>query len=615
MDDRRALIAVVLIFLVLLTFNIYQSQQRRKQAAEEPEGTVATEVTEEPGAPSGATEPVRESATPEAAAPEQVPGVSEEERPTEEGPEVVTRIEAPLWSAALSSRGAVVLSWRLKAYRAASGDTVDLVAPESRGLGVRVRYGAIDLDTADRVFESEAPKEIVLREGSGPATVRYRLAGADGIEVLREYTFYPDSYSFDLAVDVRGVTGPAATRELWVGWPGVPATEAKESAKDLASVSMVDGRQTRTDAGRVRREPSLRIGEIAWATSQSRYFMTALVPASPFTAVEAFGEPDASFVGFRAAEPIPEGGGAVRLTAYAGPQDYRLLEQVDPSLARAIDMGWRLTRPLSALVLRAMVWAHGLIPNYGLIIIIFSVLTKLLFYRLTHKSFTEMKRMQDLQPRLEDLKKKYANNKEELARAQMNLYKEAGVNPLGSCLPMLLQMPVFVALFQVLRTTIELRGAPFVLWITDLSQPDTIATIAGFPLHVLPLLMGVGMLVQQQFSSRDPSQAMMGKLMPIVFTALFYNFASGLVLYWLVNTVLSVAQQYYIHRGPSAAVESSVGAAAPTGVPGNPQASSVTAAPEFIEDAEVVEDPARAPGQGPSRKKGGGKRRKKRKRR
>jgi YidC/Oxa1 family membrane protein insertase len=178
---------------------------------------------------------------------------------------------------------------------------------------------------------------------------------------------------------------------------------------------------------------------------------------------------------------------------------------------------------------------------------------------------------------------------------------------------MLLQMPVFIALFQVLRTTIELRGAPFALWITDLSLPDTVATIGGFPIHVLPLLMGAGMLLQQQFSSRDPSQAMMGKLMPIVFTALFYSFASGLVLYWLVNTVLSVAQQYYIHRGPSTADERSRGAAAPAGVASDPSASSTTAAPQFIEDAQVVDDPP--PAATPRGKKRGGKRRKKRKKR
>lgn len=614
MDQRRALVAVVLVFVVLLAFNLYQSQQMRRLAEEEALEPAATPVVEDAATGGSEAEPIEEGAAAVDA------DASESERHAAVAPsaatidEVVTTIEAPLWTATLSSRGGAIVSWRLAGYQAASGEPVELVPEGVSALSLRVRYGASDIETAERVFEYDGPVSVLLDEGSEPLTIHYRLADGSGVEVARTYTFYPDRYSFDVAVSVSGGEGPAATREAWIGWPGVTATEAKEGPKDLASVAMIGGRPARIDAGKVRGEPVLRVGEITWATSQSRYFMTALVPVTPFTAVEASGEPEATFAGFRAATPIPEGGGTIRLSAFAGPQDYRLVSDVEPTLERAIDMGWRLTRPLSVLVLKALVWAHGLVPNYGVIIILFSVLTKLLFYRLTHKSFTEMKRMQDLQPRLEELKKKHANNKEELARAQMNLYKEAGVNPLGSCFPMLLQMPVFIALFQVLRTTIELRGAPFALWITDLSQPDTIAMIAGFPIHILPLLMGAGMLVQQQFSSRDPNQAMMGKLMPIVFTALFYNFASGLVLYWLVNTVLSVAQQYYIHRGPSTAAEPSPDAAAPASVPSNPLASSTTAAPEFIEDAQVVEDPVPATAN-PRRKKGGGKRRKRRKKR
>jgi YidC/Oxa1 family membrane protein insertase len=254
-------------------------------------------------------------------------------------------------------------------------------------------------------------------------------------------------------------------------------------------------------------------------------------------------------------------------------------------------MGWSFTRPLSVLLLKALVWGHNYIPNYGIVIILISILTKLLFYRLTHKSFTEMKRMQDVQPKLNALKEQFGDNKEAMAKAQMELYKKEGVNPLGSCLPMILQMPVFIALFQVLRTTIELRGAPFMLWMTDLSQPDTIAAIAGFPIHVLPLLMGLGMLMQQKFTTSDPSQAAMTKMMPILFTALFYSFASGLVIYWLVNTILSIGQQYYIHRSPSAALEVSPDAAAPEGVRETAPAS-VTATQRF-EDAEVVDETGR----------------------
>jgi YidC/Oxa1 family membrane protein insertase len=218
--------------------------------------------------------------------------------------------------------------------------------------------------------------------------------------------------------------------------------------------------------------------------------------------------------------------------------------------------------------------------------------------------------MQDLQPKLAELKEKHKDKKEQFAKAQMELYKKEKVNPLGSCLPMLLQMPVFIVLYQVLRTTIELRGAPFALWITDLSQPELLYQLGPLPIRLLPLLMGVGMFVQQRLSTtKDPSQALVGNMMPILFTFLFYNIASGLVLYWLVNTVLSVAQQYYIHRGLAAAEVKSGDAAAPESVPGRPFTSSATASPQFVQDSVPAagSDPApRGQGQGRS-----GRRRKK----
>jgi YidC/Oxa1 family membrane protein insertase len=315
-------------------------------------------------------------------------------------------------------------------------------------------------------------------------------------------------------------------------------------------------------------------------------------------------------VGFRAALPIEGESASQVFTVFAGPQDYTRVSSLGIGLERAIYLGYPWVRPLSVIMLRALVWVYRYIPNYGVVIILFSILTKLLFYRLTHKSFTEMKRMQDVQPKLNALKEKFGDDKEALAKAQMELYKKEGVNPLGSCLPMILQMPVFFALFQVLRTTIELRGAPFMLWITDLSQPDTIAAIAGFPIHVLPLLMGLAMLAQQRFTTTDPSQAGIGKMMPILFTALFYSFSSGLVVYWLVNTILSVGQQYYIHRGPAAS-DVSTDAAAPDGVR-NGAPASVTAVPEF-EEAEIVEDDIDAgpPAQKKRPKRRGGRRRKK----
>ena len=188
--------------------------------------------------------------------------------------------------------------------------------------------------------------------------------------------------------------------------------------------------------------------------------------------------------------------------------------------------------------------------------------TKVLFYRLTHKSFKSMAEMQALQPRLTALKEKYKDDKKKLSEETMKAYKEGGVNPIGGCLPMVLQMPVFLALFNVLRSTIEVRQAPFIGWITDLSQPDVLFTMpfalpfVGANVSVLPIVMGASMLVQSKIGgsiagpggAAGQPKAMM-YMMPIVFTVLFYNMPSGLVLYWIVNTVLSVAQQWYINKG------------------------------------------------------------------
>jgi YidC/Oxa1 family membrane protein insertase len=195
------------------------------------------------------------------------------------------------------------------------------------------------------------------------------------------------------------------------------------------------------------------------------------------------------------------------------------------------------------------------------IIIIVSALTKLLFYRLTHKSFKAMKDMQRIQPKLKEIQEKYKGDRDRQNKEVMKLYKEAGVNPLGGCLPLLLQMPVFIALYNVLSNTIELRRAPFVGWINDLSVPDTLfrwkasLPFIGSEFHLLPILMGGAMLYQSKLGGSPTGDGvpqaqtkMMTYLMPVIFTIFFYGMPSGLVLYWLVNNVLSIVQQYFVQK-------------------------------------------------------------------
>ncbi len=624
MEDKRPLLAIVLILVIFLGFSYYNSWHARRAAELELATDVGLSETaavleqDEAGQTGGEAETGTE-ASPEGRGTEEpstgggVPADVGTPTQTVNVPEEITTVETSLWVAQISNRGGTIVSWELRNYKNADGELVNLVPEGSGALGTEIKYGAERIDTSSMMFEG--PGETVLQpRGEGSySMIGFHAETEEGLRITRQYTFYPDSYSFELFLSVMGLDKPAAEREMVISWPGVFPTEIKEDTRyDRASVVMVDGKAVRENLGKLASEPREQVGEIAWVTAQSKYFMAAVAPVDGgFTREVSYADTSRNAARFDATIGLAEGTTAREFVIYAGPQDFVAVSSLGVGLDNAVYLGWPWIRPLSTLMLRALIWAHHLIPNYGVVIILFSILTKLLFYRLTHRSFTEMKRMQELQPQLKELQKKFEKNKEELSKAQMRLYKEAGVNPLSSCLPMLLQMPVFIALFQVLRTTIELRGAPFMLWMTDLSQPDTIATVAGFAIHILPVLMGVGMLMQQKFSSTDPSQAAMGKLMPIVFTVIFYNMASGLVLYWLVNTVLSIAQQYYIHRGPSAAEEASRGAAAPLGVPANTSPSSTTDAPRF-EDADVVTDePANS---GVARKSGGRRRGKKRKR-
>ena len=241
----------------------------------------------------------------------------------------------------------------------------------------------------------------------------------------------------------------------------------------------------------------------------------------------------------------PGGQGEWRSRFYAGPKDQKRLEQIADNLNLTVDYGflWWLAVPLFAL----LDWLHGLVGNWGVAIILLTVLVKLVLYPLSSASYKSMANMRRVAPQMKRLQERYADDRQKLSQEMMGLYKKEGVNPLGGCLPMLLPMPIFIALYWVLFESVELRQAPFALWIDDLAAMD--------PFFILPLLMGVTMYVQQLLSPTmgDPMQARIMKLMPIMFTVLFLFFPAGLVLYWLVNSVLSVAQQWYVMRKAEAA--------------------------------------------------------------
>jgi YidC/Oxa1 family membrane protein insertase len=242
----------------------------------------------------------------------------------------------------------------------------------------------------------------------------------------------------------------------------------------------------------------------------------------------------------------------LRFRVYAGPKELNDLKLADVKLEKAIDFGWFdvIAQPL----LLCLKFFYSYTYNYGIAIIILTILIKLLFWPLTNKSFTSMQAMKKLQPMMQKIREKYKDDPQRMNQEIMNLYRTQKVNPVGGCLPMVLQIPVFFALYKVLNSSIAMRHAPFMLWINDLSAPDrlpigfTIPYLGGLP--VLTLLMGVTMFVQQKMTpmTGDPRQEKLMLLMPVVFTFMFVNFPSGLTLYWFVNNILSIGQQYLLNK-------------------------------------------------------------------
>jgi len=285
------------------------------------------------------------------------------------------------------------------------------------------------------------------------------------------------------------------------------------------------------------------------------YFMSAVVPLNaPATTLKVQEGPDAGLMSATLSSPeeilAPRQASQASYALYFGPKDLDILTALNLGLERMVNFGWLIDTILAKPMLYLLKFFNRYIDNYGWSIIVLTIFLRLVFLWPNHKSYMSMKAMQRIQPRVQEIREKYKNDREAMNRELMALYRAFKVNPLGGCLPMVLQVPVFIALYQVLYYAIEMRHAPFIstlpftniVWLEDLSTKD--------PLLITPIVMGVTMFIQQKMSPTpgDPAQAKMMMFLPIVFTFLFLNFSSGLVLYWMVNNVLSIAQQHYTNK-------------------------------------------------------------------
>jgi len=301
-------------------------------------------------------------------------------------------------------------------------------------------------------------------------------------------------------------------------------------------------------------------GSTGWVATRNKYFISAIIPTDAGVGASLGGSFEREVPNFNISV-TQQVNSSNSFSLYLGPLEYGSVAALGVNLEQSMSMGWAFIRPISRGVLAALVAMHKYIPNYGVVLIIFSILVKVIVYPLTRKSYQSMRAMSSLQPKLQALKEKHAKDPQRLNQATMQLYKEEGVNPMGGCLPMLIQMPLLFALFQVFRSTIELRGEPFMLWITDLSAPDTLFEIGGFPINILPLVMAASMFIQQKMTPTAAGagqQKSMMYMMNIFFIFIFYRLPSGLNLYYTLFNVLTILQQKYLTPQQASATQPAV---------------------------------------------------------
>tara|TARA_Y100001980_G_C14550732_1_gene333478 strand:+ start:680 stop:2341 length:1662 start_codon:yes stop_codon:yes gene_type:complete len=472
--------------------------------------------------------------------------------------EKLSTIETSLYKAVVSSRGGgTIKAFFVSNYLGSDSLPVNVVNEALSYQNLLVSIKDLDGNPVDLSGPWLSKNTSSYQSIKNEETLEYSLEVAPGVFIKKSLVFKPDDYSILVKIhseDIKNVIH----RDMLFSWGGGLSSTEKDTKDDKTYFNSYvyqggELEELKTKMGE--EEKKSFNGETSWCAIRTKYFVAALIPETPtdIRSASLIGAGDSlethkmSFV----LDPHNQNS----FVLYLGPLEYDRIKSLGAHVDEIMDFGWAFIRPISKGVLYALTRMHEHIPNYGFVLIVFSFLVKVLVFPLTKKSYQSTAAMQKIQPQVNSLREKYKNNPQKLNQATMKLYKERGVNPLGGCLPMLLQMPLLFALFIVFRTTIELRNEPFVFWIKDLSSPDVIFSlpfsipIYGSNVAFLPILMVISTFIQQKMMSggvQQPQQKMMQYFMTGFFFLIFNTFPSGLNLYYTLFNVLTIAQQKLI---------------------------------------------------------------------
>ena len=545
MDTQRLLLFVGLFLVLFLLWDAWQRE------VNPPAETPATSVTQQtPSAASASDVPMGSQTTP-AAVPSQVPG-SDEVVHRSESLEIVTDYV----HAVINTYGGDLRQVDLLKY------PVDPKKPEEPFQLMNETLPHLFI--AQSGFANKRPQEGVLvtapnhhtvysgrveKDDQGVTHAILEWNSPEGVKFTKQYSFKPSSYVIEVQHQVENPTTQP--------WHGNLYQQLQRSSEEQATglgatytytggvIWSQEDKYQKIDFGDMQDEDLQRDITGGWAAMIQHYFLGAWVPASEatFTYYSRALPRDLYLLGMKATaetQVAPQTSQTLHSQLYVGPKLQHVLEQIAPGLELTVDYG------VLTIIAKPLFWLlekiHGLVGNWGWAIVLLTLLIKLAFYKLSEASYKSMAHMRKVQPRMQAMKERYGDDRQKMNQAMMELYKKEKINPLGGCLPILVQIPVFIALYWVLLESVELRQAPWILWITDLSTKD--------PYYVLPILMGITMLIQQKLNPTppDPIQAKVMMALPFVFTVFFLFFPAGLVLYWVVNNTLSIAQQWYITK-------------------------------------------------------------------
>ena len=553
MEHVRLFIAIGLSLLVFIVWNVLFVDKQKEKL---PQQAVQTE--QQSNKTSGITEKQK---TPKEAPPLKTQPPLKESPSAPVKPSRTITVNLPLYTAKISEKGAVFKSVVLKKYR----ETIDPNSPFYEMINPDLSQGTVQIGFAGNSFQGigDAMFSVNLEKDSidiknKAKEISFSWTSPKGVVVEKTYLFSPETYVISLNVTIKNGSDQTIKDNLTLSL----LEKAPESVSRYGfegPSALINNKLEQIKIKKIKKQ-DVYPGKLKWIAVQDRYFMSAIMPDEAVDASMHLSINDDKILKNTYVQPEqviqPEDQHVFKYKLFFGPKSMTVLKSVDYDLIKAVHFG--MFDVLAKPCVWIMNFIYGFIPNYGVAIIILTILSKVLLWPLGNKSYKSMAQMKKIQPLMAEIKEKYKDDKKKMNEEMMGLYKTYKVNPLGGCLPMVVQIPVFFALYRMLYEAIELRHAPFFWWINDLSAPDRLFRFdfsipfmqPPYGIPVLTIIMGVTMFIQQKMSppAGDPTQAKMMMLMPIVFTVIFINFSSGLVLYWLVNNIISVAQQYYITK-------------------------------------------------------------------